>query len=124
MNNPFKNKIELPKFQFKLRYIKEFMDGSLLTKDFFVTQLPYIFFLTFIAGVYITNRYHAEKYVKQSDKLKKEIKEIHSQSIAISSELMYLSNQTKISKLLKEKGIDIKEATVPPQKIVYKLKED
>jgi len=104
----------------KKKILREFLDGSVLTKDIFIKQLPYIFFLTFLAGVYITNRYNAEKLVKQASKLQREISDLRSESVAIASELMFLSNQTQVAKLLKEKGMDLKEVTVAPKKIVIK----
>ena len=41
--------------------LRDFLDGSILIKNFMVKQLPYILFLTLIAVIYIANRYHAEK---------------------------------------------------------------
>lgn len=103
---------------------RSIIDGSILTKDGFMKHLPYVIFLAILAIIYISNRFHAEKLVRDAAKLKKEIRDLRSESISIASELMYISNQTEVLKLIQEKDIAIKESNVPPKKIVIKKDED
>ena len=100
--------------------VKGILDGSLLTNTNVVKQVPYIFFLTILALIYISNRFHAEKVVREKDALQKEIKEMHSEAITTASEYMELSRQSEVSKLVREKGLDLEESTTPPVKIVMK----
>jgi len=98
--------------------LKGILDGSLLTNTNVVKQVPYIIFLCILALIYISNRFHAEKVVREKDALQKEIKEMHSEAITTASELMKLSRQSEVSKLVREKGLNLVESTTPPIKIV------
>ncbi|MCK4663696.1 MAG: hypothetical protein KAT68_12570 [Bacteroidales bacterium] len=102
--------------------IKNVLDGSLLTREIVVKQFPFILFLVFLAVIYIGNRYHAEKIVRKTVALQTELKELRSEAITSSSELMYMSKQSEVVKLLKKKGINLKESVEPPKKIVIKKK--
>lgn len=94
------------------------LDGSLIANDFIVKQLPYIVFLVILAFVYIANRYHAEKVVRQNVVLQKEINELRAEAITTSSELMFISKQSEVAKLVEKRGLGLKESVEPPRKIV------
>ncbi len=98
--------------------IKDLLDGSLIANDFIVKQLPYIVFLVALAFIYIANRYHAEKVVRTSIELSKEINELRAEAITTSSELMFISKQSEVAKLIEERGLGLKESVEPPRKIV------
>ncbi len=98
--------------------VKGLLDGTLLTRDGVVRQMPYILFLCLLAIIYTGNRFHAEKVVRQRVKLQREIKELHSESITTASELMKLSRQSEVIELVNKNGLDLKESVVPPRKIV------
>ncbi|MEA1896762.1 MAG: FtsL-like putative cell division protein [Bacteroidota bacterium] len=98
--------------------LKEVFDGSILTRDAVARQLPYLVFLAFLALVYIGNRYHAEKIVREESGLQNEIKELRAKSISIAAELMDVSRQSEVSRLIAEKGMDLKEAVRPPKKLI------
>jgi len=98
--------------------IKDFIGGGFLTSENVIKQIPYVLFLLVIAIIYIGNRYQAEKIVRETIALKNEVKELRAESITTTSELMYISKQSEVAKLVKEKGLDLKEAVVPPKKIV------
>lgn len=102
----------------KFGSVKDILDGSLIANDFILKQLPYIVFLVVMAFVYIANRYHAEKMVRESIELSKEISELRSQAITISSELMFISKQSEVAKLVESRGIGLKESVEPPRKII------
>lgn len=102
----------------KFGSVKDILDGSLIANDFILKQLPYIVFLVVLAFVYIANRYHAEKMVRESIELSKEISELRSQAITISSELMFISKQSEVAKLVESRGIGLKESVEPPRKII------
>jgi len=102
----------------KFGSVKDILDGSLIANDFILKQLPYIVFVVILAFVYIANRYHAEKMVRESIELSKEISELRSQAITISSELMFISKQSEVAKLVESRGIGLKESVEPPRKII------
>lgn len=102
----------------KFGSVKDLLDGSLIANDFIVKQLPYIVFLVILAFVYIANRYHAEKVVRQNVVLQKEINELRAEAITTSSELMFISKQSEVAKLVEKRGLGLKESVEPPRKIV------
>jgi hypothetical protein len=96
---------------------KDVLDGSVLTRETVVSQLPFVLFLTFLLVFYIGNRYHAERVIRQSLKLQTELKELRARSISIASELEYLSNQSQVARLVEQKNIGLKYSDKPPIKI-------
>lgn len=98
--------------------VKDLIDGSVLTRDYVVKQLPYIIFLAILAILYIGNRYHAEKLVRRSSELQTELKELRAEAITVSAELMHLSRQSEVLKLLGKNNIDLVESMDPPRKII------
>jgi len=102
----------------KFSSVKDLLDGSLIANDFIVKQLPYIVFLVILAFIYIANRYHAEKVVRQNVELTKEINELRAEAITTSSELMFISKQSEVAKLVEKRGLGLKESVEPPRKIV------
>lgn len=102
----------------KLGSIKDLLDGSLIANDFVAKQLPYIVFLVILAFIYIANRYHAEKVVRANIELSQEISDLRAEAITTSSELMFISKQSEVSKLIEKRGLGLKESVVPPRKII------
>lgn len=100
--------------------IKELIDGTLLTRSFVIRQLPYIVFLTVLAFIYIANHYHAEKLVRQQSELQSELQELRARAITVSAELMHISRQSEVLKLIERENLGLRESTEPPIKIVVK----
>ena len=98
--------------------IKDLLDGSLIANDFIVKQLPYIVFLVVLAFIYIANRYHAEKVVRTNIQITKGINEMRAEAITTSSELMLISRQSEVAKIVENRGLGLKESVVPPKKII------
>lgn len=103
--------------------LKGLLAGSLLTKEKVVRQLPFILFLTGLAFIYIGNRYHAEKLVRENSRLQDEVSELRARALSTSAELMHLSKQSEVLHLLKEKNMGLRESVTPPRKIVVEEKE-
>ncbi|HAN18757.1 MAG: hypothetical protein A2X13_07140 [Bacteroidetes bacterium GWC2_33_15] len=100
--------------------VKDILDGSILTNDWVVRQLPYIVFLVILAFIYIGNRYHAEKIVRTNITMQKEINDLRAEAITTSAELMFISKQSEVIKRIKKNGLDLEESVVPPKKIIIK----
>jgi cell division protein FtsL len=103
--------------------LKEILDGSVLTREKVVKQLPFVLFVAFLMFLYIGNRYHTEKIIRQTLELQSELKELKAESISLASELEYLSRQSQVARLLKERGIGLVEAQAPPVKIEVKKRK-
>ncbi len=97
------------------------LGGTFLTRESALKWLPFIFFLTFLAVLYITNIYVSEKKKRIIEDLHSEIKELRYEAISTKSKLMYLSNPSQVAKKLKETGI--RESRIPPKKIIIKKEE-
>ena len=102
----------------KFGSIKDLLDGSLIANDFIAGQLLYIVFLVILAFVYIANRYNAEKVVRANIELTKEINDLRAEAITTSSELMFISKQSEVAKLVENRGLGLKESVEPPKKII------
>jgi hypothetical protein len=94
--------------------LKELIDGSIITRKAITQQLPFILFVSFLAVLYIGNRYHAEKIVRKIDKLQVEVQDLRAESIITASELMFISKQSEVLKLVNLQNINIKESVEPP----------
>lgn len=104
--------------------LKGLLGGSLLTREKVVRQLPYILFLTLLAFFYIGNRYHAEKLVRKNSELQDEVKELRAKAITTSAELMRLSQQSQVMKLIRKKDLGLRQSVNPPKKIVVQSEEE
>lgn len=97
--------------------VKELIDGSFLVRENMIRQLPYLLFLTMLAVLYIGNRFHAERMVRQIDELKIEVGNLRSEQITITSELMNISRPSEVAALVGAKGLGLKESLEPPKKL-------
>jgi len=105
----------------KTGIFKDILNGNILSKESVAGQVPYILFLAFLAIIYIANRYRYDKLVKESQTLQVEVKNLRAESITTAAQLMFISKQTEVAKLIDEKGLGLKESVVPPKKIKAKL---
>jgi len=104
-----------PVSDFKIRSVRDLIDGSLLTRKAILRQLPFVLFLSFLAVLYIGNRYHAIRIMRETMKVQDELKELRANSITTAAQLMNLSRQSQLVKMVQDKGLDLKESVVPPK---------
>jgi hypothetical protein len=97
------------------KIIRMLSPGNVFRKENVVESLPFIFFLTFLAVLYIANSYYSEKTIKKIDRVSDELKELHSEYISTKSELMHYSRQSEVAKAIEPLGL--KESLVPPLKL-------
>lgn len=97
---------------------KNVIDGSILTREGVIDQLPYVLFLALVAVIYIGNRYQAERIVRESIQIQKELKELRAESITMASRLMYMSKQSEVAKLVNRHNLGLEEAVEPPRKLL------
>ncbi|OIP85245.1 MAG: hypothetical protein AUK44_00335 [Porphyromonadaceae bacterium CG2_30_38_12] len=80
--------------------------------------------ISFLAFVYVDNRYYCEMQLSQAIKLKQEIQDIKYESLTISAQLMAVSRQSNIRAMVREKCIDLRGSNVPPVVIYVKKLEE
>lgn len=102
--------------------VRNVIDGSLLINERTIKQLPFILYIVLLGIFYIGNRYKAEKIVRETNKVQSELKELRSEQIAVASELMQISKQSIVLKLIEEYELNLVESTEPPK--IIKIDKD
>jgi len=100
--------------------VRSFLDGTMLTRDIIMKQFPFVIFITLLGIIYIANRYSAEKIVRKTQIIQNELKELRAEQISITSELMQLSQQSEVYKLVSQNELGLNESIEPPKTIEVK----
>jgi cell division protein FtsL len=103
-------------------FIKELLSGTMVTEKIILKNLWYVLLLTLLAAIYIGNRFHAEKVTREMTRLQREVKELRAESLSTSADLMYVSRQSEVYKLVREKGLNLEEMKTPPYKLLVDKK--
>jgi hypothetical protein len=89
--------------------------GTFLTNEKNLKHLPFVLFLGLIALFYIANGYYADDKIREVNKISNQLKELRSEYISTTSDLMFASKQSEVAKSAGQLGL--KEPVVPPVKI-------
>jgi hypothetical protein len=100
------------------RLQQQLRPGKLLHHRNFFQALPFIFFISALAMLYIANAYYAERTIRSIDRTHNELKELRSEFISTKSDLMLISKQSEVAKAVDT--MDLRESIVPPKKIVIR----
>lgn len=100
--------------------MKSFLGGTILTDNRVTRQLPFLFFLVFLAIIQITNRNWSERTIRRIEVLQDTLDELRSESITLSAKLMDASRPSEVLRKVEKAGIGLEEPVRPPQKIVVK----
>jgi hypothetical protein len=103
-------------------FIKELLSGSMVSEKIILKNLGYISLITFLAAVYIGNRFHAEKITRETTRLLREVKDLRAESLSTSADLMYISKQSEVFSMVREKGLNLEELKTPPYKLLVDKK--
>lgn len=103
------------------KHIMSVLDGTFLTRDSVLDNIPFILTLFGLGIVYIANSHWAERNHIETNRMKNELKELRSDFISIRSELMFVSKQSEVAKAVAPMGIY--ESVVPPKKIILTEEE-
>jgi hypothetical protein len=103
-------------------FIKELLSGSMVSEKIILKNLGYISLITFLAAVYIGNRFHAEKITREETKLQREVKDLRAEALSTSAALMYISKQSEVFSMVREKGLNLEELKTPPFKLLVNKK--
>lgn len=102
--------------------LKSIIQGTILTREKVVNQLPFLIFIVLIAVLYIANSYNADKAIIESTRIKNNNEEYRYAYISTHSKLMNVSRQSELARKLLATGL--KELKVPPRKIIIPEKND
>ncbi len=101
----------------KTGWIRSLIDGSFLSREIVFKHFRFILFLMFLGLLYIWNRNHAEKLVRETIKLKREVEELKSEQLSVTSTLMRLSQQSEVESLIVKQNLDLINSETPPFKL-------
>ncbi|MGI4727206.1 MAG: FtsL-like putative cell division protein [Janthinobacterium lividum] len=102
---------KIPDNFFSLLFQKGVVSTEAATK-----MLPFIFFVAFLAMIYIANRHMAENNMRDIDKLSKQVKELSWDYKTTKAELAFKSTLTEVEKRTDTLGL--KTSVEPPQKLM------
>ncbi|MGQ9846864.1 MAG: FtsL-like putative cell division protein [Bacteroidales bacterium] len=96
---------------------RSIIDGSMLSKELILKNIRFIMYLVFLGLVYIANRNDAERILRKTINLKKEIEELKAEHMSVSSTLMQISQQSEVEKLMRQYDLNLTNSDKPPFKI-------
>jgi len=99
-------------------FVKELLSGILVSDKIILRNIWYIIFLTILGAIYIGNRFNAEKITRQTARLSREVRDIKAEALSISADLMSVSRQSEVFRMVREKGIGLEELKTPPYKLI------
>jgi len=102
--------------------LRDLMSGSTITDKIILKNLGYILMLTLLGAIYIANRFHAEKLTRETTRLQKEVKDLRSESLSTSADLMYASKQSEVFRLVKDRDLNLEELREPPFELIVDKK--
>ncbi|HOY27692.1 MAG TPA: FtsL-like putative cell division protein [Flavobacteriales bacterium] len=91
------------------------LNGSFLTKEKVLGNMPFILFCAGLMITYIAYGYHTERIVRDLDRVDQELKELRSEHITVRSQLEKMEQQSQVAVGIGELGL--KESRVPPVKL-------
>ena len=100
------------------RIFVQVMNGEFLSRDNFVKNLPFTFFLGFLLVVVIGWGYYAETITKKEVTLEKELGELNSEYFTLGSE--YNTKRGRRPVAVKLAGTGVEESLISPKKIRVK----
>jgi len=87
-----------------------------------MNNLAFVFFLGFLAMVYIANAHLAERNVRNIQTMRKELKEMRWYYMSLQSENMYNAKRSEVARRVKDAGLRIQRQA--PKRIIIKEEEN
>lgn len=104
-------------------FFRELLSGSMVSEKIILSNLGYVSLITLLLSVYIANRFHAEKVTRMTSKMSREVKDLRAEALATSADLMYISRQSEVFRLVRERGLNLEELKTPPYRLLVNKKE-
>jgi hypothetical protein len=99
-------------------FVKELLSGILVSDKIILRNIWYIILLTILGAIYIGNRFNAEKITRQTTRLSREVKDLKAEALSTSANLMSVSRQSEVFRMVREKGLGLEELRIPPYKLI------
>lgn len=98
--------------------MKELLSGIIVSDVIILKNIWYIIMLTVLLAIYIGNRFHAEKITRETSRLSREVRDLRAEALSTSANLMSVSRQSEVSRMVREKGLGLEELKTPAYKLV------
>ncbi len=95
--------------------------GDILTTKWLRTHILWLVMLVVLAFLYVSNRYYAQEQMIRNNRLKNELKEVHYNAMARSSELM---RNCRRSTIMEQLETDPQNTLVPSEKQPAEVEEN
>ena len=86
-----------------------------------VKNIPFYFFISALAIVYIANGHYADKMMRKINETEKNLKEMEYEYKTVKQQVIFRSKESELAKAVEPLGL--KPLIVPPMRIVDTLKE-
>ncbi len=117
MNEKDKNKTKKQGSGFSFYQL---ISGEFLTNSFLSQNFWFILFVVALIMATMYNKFLTEKVINNINKTKQEVNRLKAISVSNTAELMHLSKESVVIKMVEEEGLKIKPLKRPPEKIVVK----
>jgi predicted membrane protein len=94
---------------------------NLMYNKWLVKNIPFYFFISAIAIVYIANGHYADKTMRKINETEKNLKEMEYEFKTVKQQVIFRSKESELAKAVEPLGL--KPLVVPPLRIVDTLKE-
>ncbi|MDE6516166.1 MAG: hypothetical protein K2L03_09055 [Bacteroidales bacterium] len=94
---------------------RQILDGSTMLRDLVQKHWSLLLLIFALCLVLIANNYLTERMVRETNALKKEVKELRFRQLSVEAAYMRLSRQSSVARMLDSTGI--KESVVPPVRL-------
>ncbi len=98
--------------------MKELLSGIIVSDVIILRNIWYIIMLTVLLAIYIGNRFHAEKITREASRLSREVRDLRAEALSTSANLMSVSRQSEVFRMVKEKGLGLEELKTPAYKLI------
>lgn len=96
------------------RSFVDVLNGNVLTRDYVISNIPFICFLVFIMLSYIGLGYYADRNARKIEKIENDLIELNSEYISIKTELNMVSNPAQIADSTRSMGL-VESREFPPR---------
>jgi hypothetical protein len=94
---------------------------NLMYNQWIVKNIPFYFFISAIAIVYIANGHYADKTMRKINETEKNLKEMEYEFKTVKQQVIFRSKESELAKAVEPLGL--KPLVIPPLRIVDTLEE-
>lgn len=103
--------------------VRDVLNGRILESDWLKRNRRLVMVIFVMLIINISVRYKTEKVLREVNELEQQLKELRSESIALSAEVMKMGRPSEILERVRRNGIALSPSKEPPRKI-YVDKEE